>query len=220
MELSPSIERYNVTMILVVGDNSGNVSWTLDDIGEIIRAPFQVAGDSNGYEFISAIDQLGLEIRPSSVIVNDLSSAMPVRTEFIDAVKETIEFMQERHVEVVGYGWNSTGVLSDVDLSQVIGGLFNQSKVDQILGLRAEQGWVTPRVEFAGESNFSDRAMLTLALGTGGEPAALTLRFAINSHFDRPPDTDKLADEGIGFREVLYKTLDSLVTRELLEDSQ
>lgn len=208
--MSPVVANYNLALLPLVTGEPARVAGNTLDIERIMRNPFPVADDNGGHEFISARDQLGLAFRPEFIVLTDHAGVMPVREEMVAATCALIDFLSGQQLEVRAYGWNLVGSVSGVRPAAPLARLFNEPWVDEVLGLRTDQGWSVPQIKIVAESNFSDRATLIL-LPEGDDGGDGVLQFSLNAHFDRQLSLDTLVEEGAEFGRVASEVLARLL---------
>ena len=184
------ITSYNLTMVLQAQGESSQLSGAAE---EILRNPLSVEKDSEDQMFASAHDQLTLTFQPPRATpsqppranLTDVSGAWPIRPAFANGLSNLVTFLLRQSVSVSAYGWNMQGVLRDVDLVGVVGGLFDQSRIDRILGGDTEPQWFVPEIEFVSDSTFSDGLIFSLRQDAQPDDDPDALQFTMTSHFER-----------------------------------
>lgn len=190
------ITSYDLIMVLQAQVEAGRIS---GDPREMMRSPLSVDTEEEHTKFASAHDQLILTIAPSSATLTDVSGEWPTRSKFTKGLSKLLAQLLDQSVSVPAYGWNIEGTLRNLDNAQVIGGLFDQPRVDRILGGDTEPLWFPPQIDFMSDSTFSDRLTLRLRHDNQKDETE-TLHFEMFSYFKREiVDADGLEKQGQEF---------------------
>ena len=201
---------YNVTMFLQARGEAGRISGNAEDV---MSDPLPVEVDGDQFVFASARDQMTLAFQPPNATLADVSGEWPTRTLFVQGLRNLIDQLVSRTVSVSAYAWNIEGILRNVDRAQVMGGLFDQSRIDRVLGGAIEPQWFVPQIDFVSSSTFSDQINLSLRHDPQeGEPGIL--HFRMSAFFEREiADGDGLAEQGREFTRNAEQLLARLTER-------
>ena len=207
MQGDVEIASYNLTMVLQAQGEVGQIFGQTEGFDQILRDPLRVEGEDGKLALASARDQMvlafqqlqGNPLQSPITILTDVSGAWPLRPAFAESLSNLVAFFLSQSASVLTYWWNVEGVLRDVDRARVIGDLFDQPRIDRILGGDTEPQWFPPRIDFMSGSTFSD--LLTFGLRRDLQTDdSKTLHFVINALFFREiVDAGALEEQGQEF---------------------
>ena len=173
---------YSVNMVLRAQGEAGRIS---GDARQMMSNPLPVDTEGEQTVFASARDQLILVIEPPNASLTDISGEWPTRSKFTEGLSELIDQLLGQSVSIPAYAWNIEGTLRNLDRSQVMGCLFDQPRIDRILGGDTEPQWSVPQIEFVSDSTFSNVLILNLRQDAHPVGNLDALHFTMTSHFER-----------------------------------
>ncbi|MXX80622.1 MAG: hypothetical protein F4Y69_06250 [Chloroflexi bacterium] len=211
------ITDYNVALLLALEHGPGNISGELREIEAIMTNPRPVAleaEDVNRLEFLSASDQLVLQIHPPNATLWDVSGKGPAQEAFAKGLDGLLSLLKRHSISIPAFGWNINGVLPEAVPAQVIGNLFDISRVDRVLGGEVEPSWTVPEINigFWFGTDPSDFRTLTLRQDPQ-EGSPMPIEFTFNATFGEPLEgTIGTLEQGESIGREMAEILDRLTT--------
>ena len=211
------ITDYNVVLFLAPERGPSNISGQLKEIEAIMANPRPVAleaEEANRLEFLSASDQLVLEIHPPTATLRDVSGKGPVQDAFAKGLDGLLTLLERHSISVPAFRWNVNGVLPEAVPAQVMGNLFDISRVDHVLGGEVEPSWTVPEINigFWFGTDPSDFRTLTLRQDPQEGPP-MPIEFTLSKTFGQTPEgTMVTPGQGESIARELAEILDRLTT--------